>query len=239
MHYDVASRSRTIIVAVMLLIGGSTAVFAAVDSGIDTPSGVKSLPLSVQGIPGCTLETNKVDATQAPTMTCVGQFIEGGATINPDGSTVIGSNANGPSSTVLTVNGDMTILGTATNGSDCSGMKLGTISQDGTGKILSCQATTGSNGQTVYVWQSAFGGTCASAQVAQALSSCTGYNYSAFPGWQPKVSSLSEGQVSNYDWVGPACGYGSATTQMMQCINGNVIPINCGYFACNPPPAGG
>lgn len=306
MYYDSVLRSRTIIFAAMLLIGSSVVAFAsAPSSGIDTPTGTTSLPLSVQGVKGCEFDANGASAPNVncfgnmgigigtaspqakldvmdPTNTSTSQLrlgyqdgvydfglgrnpttgaltIQGTqtgadnivlaptngnvgigtanpqATLDVNGTTNIGPSTGGPSSsTVLTVNGDLTVLGTANIGNSCS--PLGTIAQDGTGRLLSCQSTT-SNGQTSYTWQSALGGGCSSAQVKQALAQCT--NVSAAQSTL-NVGSLQANQIAYYDWMGPMCApYGNqGGGQEMQCLNGQVIPITCNVFStCTAPPS--
>ena len=141
----------------VLLLSGMAPVYAASSSGLDTPAGVTSLPIAVGGATGLELNAN-ADPALPPTVQFSGPIVEGGTTINTDGSTVIGNTASAagtpPSANaVLTVNGGVTIVGTATPGADCSNIKVGTIAQDGTGRLLSCQLVQGSKVQTAYSWQ--------------------------------------------------------------------------------------
>ena len=195
---------------------------ASSTSGIDTPQGVTTLPLSVQGTPGCTL-TGGANAAIAPNLNCNGAIQAGPQTdasgnvtgyataIGADGSTTIGSNATPQPASVLTVNGDVTILGTATAGADCSSLKLGTVAQDGTGKLLSCQSGESANGSTFQTWQQAQSQgnrplSCwadGGAWACYALSS-TGVLYAA--------TSWGTGQFSSWAPVGPGAVPGGASS---------------------------
>ncbi|HEU0118136.1 MAG TPA: hypothetical protein VFR09_05835 [Alphaproteobacteria bacterium] len=84
------------------------------------------------------------------TMKCVPNLIA-----DNNGNITIGS-ATSPAA--LTVNGSVTILSTVTSGTDCSRYSIGTVAQDGTGKLLSCQLVvtgTSPSQTTSSLWQSA------------------------------------------------------------------------------------
>lgn len=156
---------------------------ATTSAGLDTPSGVDSLPLAVSGQTAITLTANDPKA-QTPSTAGVNiqmPVTEGSTTIGTDGSMAVGSNLTTQPAAVLTVNGNatvasttttvngvptttggdvnavnVTVLGTAVSGADCSAFAVGTIAQDGTGKLLSCQSIT-SGKTTTQMWQAAQG----------------------------------------------------------------------------------
>ncbi len=147
------SRLRLCTAMCAALVGIAPVCAMAGTLALDSTTG--TLPIGANGV--VVMTVNVPSGATSGTVTFSGPITEGSTTINTDGSTVIGSSTTpAPTSSVLTVNGDVSVLGTATVGANCSTYGVGTIAQDGTGKLVSCQSST-AGGAMVQTWQIAAG----------------------------------------------------------------------------------
>ena len=95
--------------------------------------------------------------------------------------------------TTLDVNGPVTIRGMAILGSDCTSFPIGTLAQDGTGKLLSCQtATAGST--PPQSWNAIAAGTS-----HKYLFSCTWHACYALD----QKGEIYRSDVGTMSWTGP------------------------------------